>query len=132
MSITHKVLTIDPLWVWAIFRKLKIVENRSWGTKHRGPLVIHASVNTKRDPFIRDWIRANTLYIPPSPAEVARDIAGRCVGVVQLVDCVPIDNLPDSEREFAAGPVCWRLANPVEFEAAFPAVGKQGLWTIEI
>lgn len=132
MVTTHKALTIDPLWVWAIFRKLKIVENRSWSTKYRGPLVIHAGLNTKRDPFIRDWIRANTLHIPPSPEDVARDIAGRCVGVVTLVDCVPFDQVPERESEFAIGPVCWRLANPVEFEQPFHATGKQGLWTIDI
>lgn len=129
---TYKVLTIDPLWVWAIFAKLKLVENRSWDTKHRGPLLIHAGINTARDDMIREWIKSNTLHLPPSPELIARDIAGRCVGVVTLVDCVPLADLPANESEFAIGPVCWRLSNPIEFEAPFPAKGKQGLWSIDL
>jgi hypothetical protein len=132
MSTSYKVLTLDPLWAWAIFRGYKLVENRTWATKHRGPLVIHAGLNTRREALAREWMTAHTFYVPPTPAELAREIAGRCLGVVTLLDCVPLDQVPEREREFASGPVCWRIADPVEFEASFPAVGKQGLWSIEI
>ena len=35
------VLTVRQPWAWAIIQVGKDVENRSWPTKHRGPLLIH-------------------------------------------------------------------------------------------
>jgi ASCH domain len=37
-----RLLTIRQPWAWAIIYGGKDVENRSWLTKHRGPLLIHA------------------------------------------------------------------------------------------
>lgn len=41
-----KVLSLRPEWAWAVLfaDPPKIVENRSWRTKHRGRLLIHASL----------------------------------------------------------------------------------------
>jgi ASCH domain len=36
------VLTVRQPWAWAIIHGGKDVENRSWRTKYRGPLLIHA------------------------------------------------------------------------------------------
>ena len=36
------MLTIRQPWAWAIIYGGKDVENRSWLTKHRGPLLVHA------------------------------------------------------------------------------------------
>lgn len=126
---TFRVLTIDPIWVWAIFAGIKLVENRSWSTRYRGELGIHASVNKRREPFAREWIAANTLYTPPTPEHLLTEYAGRIFGVVDLVDCVPLAELPPAENEFAIGPVCWRLSNPQRFQDPIAAIGKQGIWT---
>ena len=40
-----KTLTIHPVWAWAIVHGHKRVENRTWRTAHRGPLLIHASAD---------------------------------------------------------------------------------------
>lgn len=124
-----KVLTIDPLWVWAIAERIKLVENRTWSTRHRGPLGIHASKNTRREEFARQWILSNTIYTPPDSEYLAREYAGRLIGVVDLVDCVELAEVPEREREFAIGPVCWRLANFARYNYPVQLTGKQGIWT---
>ena len=129
--IRMRALTIDPIWVWAIFERIKLVENRSWSTAYRGSLAIHASVNKRREPFAREWIAANTIHTPPDTETLAREYAGRLIGVAQLVDCVPLDEVPEAESEFAIGPICWRLANPTRFINPIRLTGKQGLWTVE-
>ena len=126
---SNKVLTIDPIWVWAIFEGLKLVENRTWSTKHRGQLWIHASQNKRREREAREWFARHTCYEPPASDRLSA-VAGRLYGSVNLVDCVAIEELPESEREFAIGPICWRLSDPQRFVAPIPVQGKQGLWTL--
>jgi hypothetical protein len=38
-----KVLVVQQPWAWLIVNKHKDIENRTWKTKHRGPLLIQAS-----------------------------------------------------------------------------------------
>lgn len=38
-----KALSIRQPWAWLIVNGYKDIENRSWKTKHRGPVLIHAS-----------------------------------------------------------------------------------------
>ncbi|MBP2834703.1 ASCH domain-containing protein [Dickeya parazeae] len=38
-----KALSVRQPWAWLIVNGFKDVENRSWNTKHRGPVLIHAS-----------------------------------------------------------------------------------------
>ena len=39
-----KVLSIRQPWAWAIVAGFKPVENRTWKTGYRGPLLIHAGL----------------------------------------------------------------------------------------
>ena len=41
-----KAIVVYPVWAWAIVHGHKPVENRSWHTQHRGPLLIQASQDT--------------------------------------------------------------------------------------
>jgi hypothetical protein len=43
-----KALTIEQPWVWAILNAGKDVENRSWQTKYRGWIALHASKSAQR------------------------------------------------------------------------------------
>lgn len=74
-----RILTVRPPWSWAIWMGEKRVENRSAGTSHRGPLMIHAgqqwSERGAKDPRVVDlWRR----YFPddPAPALGVRNVAG--------------------------------------------------------
>ncbi len=39
------VLSIRQPYAWAVVHGIKDIENRSWRTHYRGPLLIHASAN---------------------------------------------------------------------------------------
>ena len=41
----HRALTIRQPWAWLIVNGYKDVENRSWRTRHRGALLIHAGAS---------------------------------------------------------------------------------------
>lgn len=112
-----KALSVRPEWSWAIFYAGKIVENRSWATRHRGRLLIHASLRPDREarPFMA------TLGIEV-PAVVPR---GVILGSVVLADVVTDSTSPWAE------PGCkhWLLTDPEPWPEPVPAKGDLGIWT---
>ncbi len=113
-----RVLTVRQPWAWAIIQGGKDVENRSWPTKHRGALLIHAGSAFERDGY------ETVKRLAPQPPPPADDfVHGAIIGVVDLVDCVQ-----DSGSEWATpGQWHWCLRGPVALPA-FSCSGKLGLW----
>jgi hypothetical protein len=107
-----KALSVCQPWAWAIVQGIKKVENRSRPTQHRGPLVIHASRS-------RRYLGGHYAdLLPGLPPEAELDF-GVLVGVVEVVDCVPLAEVEGDP--FAVGPWCWLLARarrirPVPFK----------------
>ena len=63
---------------------------------------------------------------------------GAVIGTVEIVDCVPVEELVDSldnrERllgDYSPGRFAWVLQNQVMFKTPIPACGKQGWWNWE-
>ncbi len=118
---THeaRVLTVRQPWAWAIIHGGKDVENRSWPTKHRGPLLIHAGNAFELDGY--DTVKQLATRQPPPPSALMH---GAIIGVVDLVDC-----RQDSDSEWAdADQWHWCLRNPRPMEPPFPSPGKLSLW----
>jgi len=136
-----KALTIDALWAWAIIWGPKRVENRSWRTSYRGPLVIHAGQNKTRDAEALAFLRSQGL--DPPVAECLEEFRGCIIGVVDLVDIVPeketqgfpfiteVGRYLIGSDPFATGPQCWILEQPRALEIPIPATGKQGIWNLD-
>ena len=113
-----RILSIQQPWAWAIIHGPKRIENRSWGTSYRGLLLIHAGVSRSR---LGD-------YGNGEPA--AKRLAfGAIIGVCELVDCVPYEDLPGKVRigRFAEGPWCW-LLDDVRAVPPIPLKGRMGLF----
>jgi len=51
-----RAVTIRQPWAELIVRGEKDVENRSWRTRHRGPLLIHAGAQTHRKSFAKHGV----------------------------------------------------------------------------
>lgn len=105
-----KALSIRQPWCHHILHDGKDVENRTWRTDFRGPVLIHAS---------------------KSVAEIDRDERdayprGGIVGVAKIVDCV---SSMDSEWFF--GPYGFVLAE-VRETPFMPCKGKLGFFTPDI
>lgn len=97
----------------------KRIENRTWWTGYRGPLLIHAGKS-------RDWLTADDLERIPE-----KKLAfGAVVALASLVDCVRVANLPDhlKDNEHANGPFCWLVDDVQPLPRPIPWRGAQGLW----
>lgn len=100
-------LTIKQPWAEDIIAGRKSAENRSWPTRHRGLLLIHAG-------------RAHR--IPDLPI-------GVLLGAVDLVHIHPPDQpsgLPGGEP----GQQHWELRRPRRFPEPIECRGRQGIWAL--
>jgi hypothetical protein len=80
-----KAISLWQPWASAMALGVKRIETRSWETKYRGPLAIHAA--KKRDAEVRDAIET---LIPLCP-RLAGDLPyGAIVGACNLIACVPM------------------------------------------
>ncbi len=122
-----KAISIKQPWAAAIMSGLKRVENRTWATNYRGPLLIHAPL--KDDPGAEEIVTSRGVEIPQ---DIAR---GAIVGIVDLVDVVRLDSPGEASRAladdpWANGPVCWILENSRPLPEPIPYKGQQGLFNV--
>ena len=115
-----KALSTKQPWAWAIFHG-KPVENRSWTTKFRGDLLIHASLTLDvpgyRWMFNRQWLLNERLY------DILQDrknkfTQGAIIGKVTMTDCVVSHPSP-----WFFGPYGFVFENHIEFKEPIPFNG---------
>lgn len=116
-----KALSVQQPWAWLIVNGYKPIENRTWRTSYRGPVLIHAPARVDH--------RA-TLEVRRAPGgwqgiDIPVDLpTGGIVGVATIVDCVT-----DYPSRWFDGPFGFVLAQarPLPF---VPCRGALGLWTV--
>jgi hypothetical protein len=134
-----KALTILQPWASLIVHGEKKIETRSWSTRHRGLLAIHASARPPR------WM--DDLWNLSRFAHALRrhDIwhqddlpLGAVVGVVDIVDIVDftihpmgLDQQEATFGDYSHGRFGWVLKNPLAADPV-PARGAQGLWNWDL
>lgn len=77
-----RALSIMQPWAWLIVQGHKDVENRTWPTDFRGPVLIHAGKKPDFDPAM-EWEWGD---IPPPTGDQIE--LGGIVGEAEIVDCV--------------------------------------------
>ena len=116
-----KAISLTQPMAWAVFHG-KIVENRSWNTRYRGPLLIHASMKFNAEHL--DWLKRNQAELGiklPS-----RFYHGALLGTVSLErvmrkgsgeESVPghAPSVGDQQREL----ICLKETNPEYFSPWF-------------
>lgn len=126
-----KVLTIKQPWATLIMQQDKRFEFRSWQTKYRGELLIHAGKGIDKEAMKR-----LAKYIPKNIP------TGKILGKVILVDCIKMspefkemllkenkDIYTDSSFKENYG---WQLENVEVFDKPIEAKGKLSLWEYEM
>jgi len=153
-----KALTIHQPWASLIALGIKTIETRTWPTKYRGELAIHAGIGVADGKFgdytSQKFGEGYFLFGAGLPESGYGLPFGAVVAVAQLVDVVPIregvgpidrpgvwlghdrfgeqtsvdDQLPYGD--FTSGRFAWVLkeVTPVP---PIPAKGRQGLWNWE-
>lgn len=90
-----KALSLKQPYAWLIANGYLLVDDRTWGTQHRGTILIHASKGLYAQYY--DYLKLHT-DIPLPPKEQLE--YGGVVGIANLVLCCRPGDLPkDISRE---------------------------------
>lgn len=147
-----KAITILEPWASLIAGGAKQIETRSWSTKYRGPIAIHAGQETKRAFYSLPIITA--LGVSCVSDHWLHIRLGSVIAIANLVDCLQVRGTASlkigTEQRVAAilennmrvtgnelelgnythGRYAWILANVRRIEPV-PARGRQRLWEWE-
>jgi hypothetical protein len=111
-------LSLSQPWADHVVYLDKLIENRSWWTKHRGPMLLHAAKS------IDDGA-------PDSPT--TPNLRGYLTGICRVIDCLPLAKAearyPDQvAKQFVFGPWCWVLEDRRPLPIAVPVRGMPSLF----
>jgi activating signal cointegrator 1 len=132
-----KAISLLQPWASLVVLGAKRFETRTWQTPYRGPLIIHASKRFPeelrdlcgREPFRRILRAAGFASWFDVPL-------GVLLGTVELMDCLPVGELPaleETERalgDYRAGRWAWRLEQPQALPRLIPWRGMRGLYDV--
>lgn len=126
-----KVLTIRQPWATLIIAGLKRYEFRSWNTKYRGEILIHAGKTIDKEA-----VQRLEKYLPDELP------LGKILGKVKVIDCVKCDEtlkekcLKENKDVYAKSSFVERFAielSDVEvFEKQIEIKGQLGLWNYDL
>ena len=140
-----KALSLLQPWASLVVLGHKKVETRSWNTKYRGELLIHASTGKKPNQrsihldFQQHFFDLQLPHFKDLPF-------GAIIGKVNLIDTFPTEEVShncnfhigkntwemnDQELAFgdySAGRYCWLLSETVLFDSPIPAKGSLSIW----
>lgn len=147
-----KVISLWQPWASLVATGAKRIETRSWSTKYRGPLAIHAAktknaeidlmmhtrhvqgglaplVGKPLDPTGSSWLGVKGEHLP----------WGAIIAICNLVDCIPTDEFTQRQikfeqffGDFTPGRFGWILEDIKPLAEPIPAKGMQGLWNFDI
>ncbi len=120
-----KALTVHQPWAWAIIHAGKDIENRTWATKHRGPLAIHAGKRKPTRAEMEEFREYCFDLMLPDPPE--KFVFGAIIGTVTLLDCVT-----ESPSPWWQGQIGWKLETPVALRQPLPLSGQLGIFDVDL
>ena len=118
-----KVLSVRQPWAFCIMSMSKDIENRSWSTKFRGRMLLHAAQGMSRSEYEDCETLVETIF--PSGNSLPEFDAlqrGGIVGSIEITGCVT-----KSDSPWFFGPYGFVLANPLPLPF-IPARGSLGFW----
>ena len=114
-----KALTIHQPWAWAIAEGHKDIENRTWRTSYRGPLLIHAGKTF--DAAGHYWIQREIGIALPAPSAFQQV---SLVAIARLTGCVT-----ESDSPWFSGPYGWVIEDVARIKAVY-CRGMPGLFEV--
>lgn len=148
-----KALSLTQPWATLIAIGAKRIETRSWSTRFRGPIAIHASRTFPHEARYACWAEPFRSVLSKADLVDYRDFSdlesdsmerfeglalGAIVAIARLVDVIPTQDvtrmsqgLLKHEIEFGdydPGRFAWLLTDVVSLTAPIPAKGSLGLW----
>lgn len=123
-----KALSFRQPWAELILQGRKTLDLRTYNRSHRGELAIHAAKEVERQACLQFDLDPDSLP------------TGGIVGVVELVDVIPLDAAAYAARadehlggrSFRQPLYGWVLANPRRLDEMQPATGRRMLFEVEV
>lgn len=129
-----RVLTIKEPFASLVAYRIKRIETRSWKTKYRGEIYIHAGLAKVN---VKDKRISHLLSYLPNPTPKY----GEIIAKANLVDCVFMDDvflkqIKENPVEYECGHYeygryAWVLEDVELLENPISAKGKLGIWYYE-
>lgn len=120
-----KALSIRQPWAWLIINAGKDIENRSWPTRFRGRVLVHAAQGMTRQEYVDVERFLATQYGGRIQLPPADDLErGGIIGSVEIVDCTS-----ESSSPWFFGPYGFVLRNPEQLPFA-PLRGRLGFFEV--
>ena len=112
-----KAISIRQPWAWLIVNGVKDVENRTWPTKYRGRVLIHAAKGMTRDEYngCRLFVAEFDEYLAHKIPAFESLPRGGIVGEAVIIDCVTVH-----DSEWFEGPYGFILDNLGDGSKPFP------------
>jgi len=137
-----QVLSVMQPWATLLALGLKRLETRTWQTRHRGPLAIHAARRRATHALPPGW----RVKLDASRERLGLDAwpdlfpRGAVLGVVELLGCVKVEELPPGEPDgverllgdFAANRWVWRLTAARPLAVPLLVRGQLGVFSAEL
>ena len=117
-----KALSIRQPWASLIVAGIKPIENRTWYSNYRGPLLIHAA---------KKWDKEGAIYlvmhadISPYLMQRADECRGMIIGRVKMVDCAT-----HHPSKWFFGPYGFVFEDPQKLLLPIPYRGQLGLFEV--
>lgn len=141
-----KAITLWQPWATLLAVGCKHMETRSWPTKYRGEILIHASkkpysqvrkiLPTKDRRYIEDLLQINHVNGQehvPTGVIVGKAVLTGCIKITETFRNGLASTVPEELilGDFTPGRYAWIMENPVLFKEPIPAKGMQGLWNYD-
>jgi len=140
-----KVISILQPWASLVALGHKRIETRSWSTKYRGELLIHASAKfTKQQENL-----SHEFSMMQRDSRIYHCPRGAIIGKVDLAQCYLMGEIstfarylhngstwPLTKQEIVFGDYSspfrfvWLLSDPILFKEPIPCKGKLGIWNL--
>ena len=127
-----KVISLLEPWASLVKEQVKLIETRSWATKYRGELYIHASKKKLTKNNLQEYSKQIKLLKNPN------FLYGYIIAKCNLVDCKImteefIKEIKKNSNEYLCGEYKvgrygWILKDVEILKKAIPAKGQLGIW----
>jgi len=125
-----KAISIRQPWAWLILHAGKDIENRTWATTYRGPILIHAAKGMTMQEFedAMNFVYCirNDYVLPKFEKPKISDLErGGIVGQAELAACVLVSSSP--WKGFGSWGFVLRNVKPLPFR---PLKGQLGIFDV--
>jgi activating signal cointegrator 1 len=132
-----KAISLHQPWATAIAFGFKTIETRSWSTKYRGPIAIHAALCWKA--YQREFYRSVCEKLPWVGRALSGHVyLGHVVATANLAHCIATDQIKSVSLldglfgNFEPGRFAWVLTDIELLDPPVRALGHQGFFEVTL